>query len=1081
MATTLLEKRLLDYKNKQTKNLSLDEIFVSYYLGTERGVEQKTKKLSELFIKEKKGDTFVIRPLRSYSELVKESAKGNVFVESSGIQPLPNDGKVVLAGRNYTNRTEPYYASFDVEESFETAKNVETTSTFDGKVSVTDSFVPHGLSRTMKVQEGEVTADNTYLMMILDGSSKQEFFKKSEIYYIDGASIVYLYENNHKIDFSKIKGKTLYVGNRIVDKIYTEKEYSFGEYQKFESVDADNLVKNSFELIKEPTQEDKDKVKTGEVVELNGLYYKKTSETKQDKYCSTATQISLTVDDPKKPGKTKTESYYAVKIYEVNKSGDYVSLRIKGGNKADMIEVSKLCDESGNPIDKNNILNYVGKSIKIKLDNQTTVETEQLTYEQAVYFYEKQYNYEPSVSADDVLEPNAYLQTAQGEFVKETYVAPISYKFTDKDTCDAYLIKIETEEGVKEKIVSKEDYKKVTKGLNLAGVYKLETTSFNDGKVIQTTNTGKGAEECRILGNYDAEHDVYKDLKAEDEELIRKETLEGFKEGYINGNYKVDYVYVDGKKVALDRRHKRFMYTDTHYMKDYAAETLAYSGLEKSSVVYKSKNGELGKFSGNSKLNFGKICKKAYGIWAKSLVYYIGISLTGAGMLAALIAPPLVVAAAGAIIAAPVLIPVIAGITCFFKNVLNRPFKDKTKFNRKKWSKNIEKELVAINDNMKETDFTKGLSKDALIARINKLKADVLASSKTTVGEGFQIVDGEIVVNGDNVNQVKAFKKEHKKELKDLKSRKNKVDKAKKIYEKLYKPFKDAEEKGLTINKDNAKYQEYIKAKATYQDLQELYDKEESRFNRTMSSHKGEALTYNADPNMESKLKRVDRLKNFWLVKKFTSKEDLLAQGFTEEEIKELDNVQYDPSKDMFITKNGEYVADTVKPKVWLSSEASIIIPEAKQETVDLLTKLKKSMSANNVTKPVEEEVVEKPKVDEEIIEETHEKPKGNEVVKKKRLNKQIITSENAVISELEDVESQTYEYIMKLLTKKSSKFAMTQKEAAAAIFDFTAKANQAHTDKMHAKDVLKASPLDYYILQKATTKMMNAATLNIK
>ena len=1095
MATTLLEKRLLDYKNKETKNLSLDEVFVSYYLGTERGVEPRTKKLSELFVKSKKGDQVVVRPLKSYDELIKESAKGNVFVESSGIQPLPNNGEVVLAGKNYTNRTDPYYAAFNVDESFETSNNVETTKAESGKKKIVDSVVPYGLSRTMKVQEGEVSSENNFLMMVFDGSSKQEFFKKSEIYYIDGASIVYLYENNKPIDFSKVKGKTLYVGNRIIDSIYTEKEYTFSEYQKFEKVDAKNLVKNSYELIKEPTQADKDKVKTGEVVEIDGFYYAKTDEVKQDRYYSTATPVSITVPDPKKPGKTKTEAFYSVKIYEVNSTGDYVSLRVKGGNKVDMFEVSKLCDENGNPIDKTNILNYVGKSIRVKTGENTSVETENLTYEQAVYFYEKQYNYEPSISEEDTFADNSYLQTAQGEFVKETYVEPVSYKFTDSETYDAFLVKVETAEGVKEKIVAKEDYAKLTKGLTIKGVYKLETTNFNEGKIVQTTKNGKGFEDCRILASYDAEHDVYADLKEEDEKLLREDALKGFKESYVNGTYMVDYVYVNGKKVELDKRHKRYVYTDKHLMKDYAADTLIYSGLEKSNVKYKSQNGELGKFEGNAKLKFGKVCKKAYSIWAKSLLYYIGISMTGVGMLACLIAPPLVVAAAGAIIAAPVLIPPIAGIACFIKNVLSRPFKDKTKFNRKKWAKDLEKELSAINENMKETDFSKGYSKDALIARMNKLKSDILAGSKATVADGFQVVNGEIAVNGENVNQVKKFKKEHKKELNDLKSRKSKVEKAKKRYEKLMAPFKSAEAKGVVVNTESDKYKEYLKAKQTYLDLQELYDKEESRFNRKMASHKGEALTYSADPEIENKLKRVDRLESFWTVKKFTNKEELLAQGYTEDEIKMLDSIQYDPTKDVFKTaRNGSFNVDKISDDIFNPDiQNTINVSEANEPTLKLLIKLKKSMDKVK-EKPVVEETptvvtngdqtqtdVVAPDVQAGSERTVDPAPAPTPTPKKKKFNKQTITSENSVIVELENVESPTYDYVMKLLTKKSSKFAMTKEQAAAAIFDFTTKANQAHTDQMHAKDVFEKDSVDYYILQKATARMANAATLNIK
>ena len=54
----------------------------------------------------------------------------------------------------------------------------------------------------------------------------------------------------------------------------------------------------------------------------------------------------------------------------------------------------------------------------------------------------------------------------------------------------------------------------------ITGIYKLATTSFNEGKVVQTSNTGKGTEDCNILGNYDAEHDIYKDLKEVDKNLL---------------------------------------------------------------------------------------------------------------------------------------------------------------------------------------------------------------------------------------------------------------------------------------------------------------------------------------------------------------------------------------------------------------------------------------------------------------------------------------------------------------------------------------------------------------------------------
>lgn len=996
MSTALLEERLLDYKNKENKNLSLDEIFVSYYLGTENGVEIKTKKLSELFVKEKTKNKTIIRPLKSYDELIKYSSSDSVFVESSGIQLLPKNGNVVLQGKNYVNRTDPFYASFNVDENYETTDSVETT--VENTSNASSNFaVPYGLSKTMSVLENDLSADNNYLMLSFDGSSKQDFVKKSSIYFIEGGQIVYLYQNNKKIDFDRVKGKTLYVGNQIVDKLYTEKEYKFGHYQKFESFNGENLTKGLYVLIENPTDEQKAQVKTGEVIEIDGLYYYKDKETAYDKSYSTLEPVTLSVPDPNKPGKTKNQDYYAVKIYQIDNAGDYLNLKIKGDNKGSMVELSKLFDASGTIIDKSNILNYVGKPIKVKTSDNRTAETEPLTFEQANFFYRKEYNYEPSISKNDVLAENSFLVTAKGKFVPEKNVAPMSYNFTDKENCDAYLVKVETENGIVEQLVSANDFAKKTKNLNLKGVYKLETASFSDAKIIQVTNTGKGLEDCRILGNYNQEKDIYENLEQEDDKAVRKDILSDFKNKYIDGIYSVDHIYQDGEKVELDPRQKRYVYSDTHYMKDYAADTLMYGGLKNSNVTYESENGELGKFKGNAKLSFGKTCKKAYSIWGKSLLYYLGINMTGLGLFACLVAPAVVVAAAGALIAAPVVIPVVAGIACFIKNVLNRPFKDKTKFNRKKWNKDIEKELVAINEDMKETDFSKGLSKETLIARMNKLKADVLAGSQSTVGDGFQMIDGTIVVTGDNVNQVKKFKKTHKKELNNIKVRKNQVEKAKKIYEKLYKPFKEQEEKGAILNTNSKKYQEYIEAKQAYEDLQGLYNNEESRFNRMLSNHKGEALTYNKDAKVDQNLKRVERLKNFWLVKKFTSKEELLANGFSEEEVKQIETLEYDPTKDLFITKDGEYVADTVKPKVQIAPE-EYIVPEENKETVDLLTKLKNLMDKQDKPQEVSVPVVEEIKPQEVPISKPEEQVKPSSDKPKKKNYDTRIVSEDVLV-----------------------------------------------------------------------------------
>jgi len=1095
MATALLPKRLLNYKDKEIKNLSADKIWVNFLMNEydSKTKEVKpnvkhTKKLSELYVKVKRGGKPFARPVSSYEEFVREWGNGNLYAEVTmdmGIAPKgkkPSDTQVEIS--------EPYYESFEVPDSYESTDNLTITKFIGETVNVETTEIPFGMSRTRKVQEDEVSGDDTFLLVKFVGSSKQEFVKKSDIFYIEGASTNWIYNNGKSIKFKSLEGKNLQVGNRVIETLYTEKEYSFGEYQKFETLNAKDLQRESYEIIKDfkPDEIEKQikagKIKKEDVKELDGVHYIKTSVTKDDKYYTEQTHKVLTVPDPKKPGKTKEEAYYAVKVYEVNGNGNYIQLKVKGGNKVEMIDVSTLCDEAGNPIKKSDIKNYVGKTIKIKTESGIVLETENLTFEQANYLYTKHYNYEPSVSKEDFMADNSYLQTKTGEFVEETKVRPIGFKFIDndkKDKAEAFLIKIETAEGVLDKIVKAEDYEQVSKKYKVTEAYGLKGCAFDESHVVQnTTNAknGKGKiEECTVLKNYNAEKNIYEDLKEEDLKSLKETLFQKFQEAYANGQYNIDHVYVDGKRIELDERLKRFILTDEHLMKDYAADTLRYTGLGKSSIKYVSKDGKLGKFEGNTKLKFGKTVKKAYGIWAKSLVYYLGFSLTWAGMLAALAAPAVMAAAGVAIIAAPVLIPIVTGVACWFANLTRRPFKDKTKFNRKKWGKDVEKELAAINENMKDTDMSLGYSKDAFLAKMARIKSDILASSKSTIGSGFKVLDGEIVVDSENVNDVMKFRKVHKKDLKNLKKNKSEVERAKKKYEKLYKPFKAQEEKGIISNPDNKKYKKALEAKQTWLDLQSEYENQENHFNKKMACFNSEVNPTKKEKDVDSKLKRAERLQNFWMVKKFASKEEL---GFeNEDEFKkfkeELKSLSYDPAKDVFITKDGEYVADTVKPKVQLSTEM-VIIPEAQKETVDLLTKLKNLMDKQNKPKEVERPIVEEEEKDKEIAKEippVKEDPKP----KKKRVNKHVINSEGAVVRELED-KNPTYDYVLKLLTKKSSKFALSKEDAEKAIYNLCEKVGEIHANGMAAKDVLKDSPVDIYILAAATKKMFKGETL---
>lgn len=967
MATTLLDSRLLDYKDKPVKDIPLKALNISYYFIGDKIDETgkrgaflfyREKALSELNIRETVRGKEVTRPVKSIEEYMRYLPQGKIYTEE-GHKVEQNGEVVTLDGKTGICRTEPYYESFSIDVDYQTTEDIEQTKIIDDKPVVSSTGVPYGVSKTATVDEQNLSKDDNYLMIYFEGSTKQDFVKKSSIYFLEGSEIVYLYELGKSIDFERVKGKTLYCGSRVVDRIYTEKEFTFGELTKFDKVDEKKLEKSTYMLIHEPTEEDEKKLETGEVVERDGLLYEKTLIEEQDRYYSQANQVYLVVPDPKNAGKTKQESYYAVKTYEIDSTGEYVNIRLKGDNKVSMIKIDQLVDRTGERIDISNIKNYVGESILVKV-GESFVETEPLTYEQAVYYYNKKYAFEPSVTTDDILGENSFLQTKTGDFVRETDVRPIAYKFSDAEHCEAYLLHVETEEGIKSKVVSAEDIEKSTKGLKVINSYYLETTDFENGQVVQTTNNGGKVNDCTVLLNYNAETGSFEAINEEDKAKIKEAVVEKFNDTYKAGQYRVEYVYDEtGNKVELDPRGKRFVYTDTHYMKDYADLTRTYAGLKNSAVTYESSDGKLGEFKGNAPLSFSKLCSKGFGTWAKVLVTYLGFSVSPIGLLASLAAPFAVIGAGVVIGAMPIVIPLVSGVRCFVKNVLNRPFFDKTKHNRKKWNKDLQNELNFVNENMKENKLSKGLKQDVFLARMEKLRRDALANASSTVGNGFQFVDGKVVVTGENVNQVKQFKRIHKKELANLKRSKKQLDRLEKKLQSAYKPIQRLIQQGVEINENDKRYKKYQRTKKVFDEYQEVYQKQQDRFNRNVTNRNDEALTYAKDKKLDRNLEAIDNVQSFWHLKRFASREEILELGLTPEEIEQLDKVQYNAKNNCFEVKQSRFrrakkfkLEDCVESKASAeetestSKKAKKLSKRAlkRQQTLAILTKYKSAM-----------------------------------------------------------------------------------------------------------------------------------------
>lgn len=966
MATTLLDSRLLDYKDKPVKDIPLEALNISYYfIGDkidETGKREavllyREKALSELNIRETVRGKEVTRPVKSFEEYMRYLPQGKIYTEE-GHKVEQNGEVVTLDGKTGICRTEPYYESFSIDADYQTTEDIEQTKIIEDKPVVSSSGVPYGLSKTATVDEQNLSKDDNYLMIYFEGSAKQDFIKKSSIYFYEGSNIVYLYELGKAIDFERVKGKTLYSGSQVIDRIYTEKEFTFGELTKFDKVDEKKLEKSTYMLIHEPTEEDEKKLETGEVVERDGLLYRKHLIEEQDRYYSQANQVYLAVPDPKNAGKTKQESYYAVKTYEIDSTGEYVNIRLKGDNKVSMIKIDQLVDRTGERIDISNIKNFVGKSILVNVGD-SFVETEPLTYEQTVYYYNKKYAFEPSIATTDILGENSFLQTKTGDFVRETDVRPIAYKLSDAEHCEAYLLHVETEEGIKSKVVSAKDIEKSAKTLKVVNSYYLETTDFENCQVVQTTNNGEKVNDCTVLLNYNAETGSFEGIKDVDKAKIKESLVEKFNEAYKDGQYRVEYVYDEsGNKVELDPRGKRFVYTDTHYMKDYADLTRTYAGLKNSAVTYEASDGKLGEFKGNASLSFSKLCSKGFGTWAKVLVTYLGFSVSPIGLLASLAAPLAVIGVGVVVGAMPIVIPLVSGVRCFIKNVLNRPFFDKTKHNRKKWNKDLENELNFVNENMKENKLSKGLKQDVFLARMEKLRRDALANASSTVGNGFQFVDGKVVVTGENVNQVKQFKRTHKKELANLKRSKKQLDRLEKRLQSAYKPIQRLIQQGVEINENDRRYKKYQRVKKVFDEYQEVYQKQQDRFNRNVTNRNDEALTYAKDEELDKNLEAIDNVQSFWHLKRFASHEEVLELGLTPEEIEQLDKVQFNAKNNCFEVKQSRFrrakkfkLEDCVESAPLEETEstgkkAKKLSKRAlkRQQTIALLTKYKSAM-----------------------------------------------------------------------------------------------------------------------------------------
>ena len=318
------------------------------------------------------------------------------------------------------------------------------------------------------------------------------------------------------------------------------------------------------------------------------------------------------------------------------------------------------------------------------------------------------------------------------------------------------------------------------------------------------------------------------------------------------------------------------------------------------------------------------------------------------------------------------------------------------------------------------------------------------------------------------------------------------------------------------------------KEKEEFAELEIIYNEQKASFTSKMSHHKSEGYTTSPNKKSEQLIENANTTKAFLYTKYFMAEEELTTfveaeLGLTTEEektakiteLKEmLNGLDYDFENNLFKHGNDRYSyktcaendahmygmgpsqqqiqttktlklikklmeSDIVKSKLHIQTEAQINVSEEVEdliaEEIEVAPELESELAVEDgvsLDPTTEEDVEAEPVL---VAHATEDKPKKTRT----RLNKVIITSENAVAQQLEDADSKYYKDAIRNLTRKNGKFKMSEEDAVATIFDFTIKVNEAHESKQYAKDVFEKGSVEAYILSNITKSMAKAATLD--
>lgn len=456
-------------------------------------------------------------------------------------------------------------------------------------------------------------------------------------------------------------------------------------------------------------------------------------------------------------------------------AGDHVYVTVNG--KGQMVPISSLRDAENNKV--TDITKMVGKKLTIieaKKNNKNEIVevpvavTDELTYEQANMRYSTRKSFQPSekTKADNT----TYRKLVTGEMVKESMInVPKAYKKAPTGTTEPPAWLVEIEQGGVKRFVILDD--KAMKERALSGIMTTRSPEpllrcdVGDPNciAIQTTSRGEKFEECKYLEDIT---DVDKKNEAKEEASAAVTT------GIENGQYIIDDAKnKEGEYEKLEADGKRYEYTDTITVPDYAASKEPYSCLSESDITIK--NGEV---IGGIHYEVGKAFKKDFSRYGNIMSY--GPTIALASIFIPIVGPLAAVAYGAVAIGGPLFI---AG-----KNVINaaqknnwqirkgKPFPDKAKVNQQAIEKEVKADVQALYERLQN----KNITLDEFEHQITTLKQKAYALSRATDNSSIVAVNGTAKVTKENANAAIKYKNQYADTNKQIAKAKKDLEKAQK-------------------------------------------------------------------------------------------------------------------------------------------------------------------------------------------------------------------------------------------------------------------------------------------------------------